>query len=152
MVVLPSPVLCYTKSPGSAICMHALKNTTGNEDFAEGQNLCQVQKIGHSAKSNFAECNTRQSKTHGKFTLSECPALGKDYFTECRTLGKESHSANAQQDLTVVTGVSLCRVSTPGHSAKINFAERQGKTLGKINIIFFFILSKIFSITILHSP
>jgi hypothetical protein len=78
--------------------------------------------------------------------------LGKDYFAECQTLGKEWHLANARQDLTVVNGVSLCRVPTPGHSAKINFAERRGKTLGKINIIFFFILSKIFSITILHSP
>jgi hypothetical protein len=69
--------------------------TTGNEGFAECQNLCRVQKLGHSAKSNFAECSAWQSKTHGKFTLcrvsgtQQNKTLGKDYFAECQTLGKE---------------------------------------------------------------
>ena len=56
--------------------------TTGNRDFAECKILCRVSKIGHSAKTFFAECCTRQRI-----------ALGKEFFAECRALGKHGHSA-----------------------------------------------------------
>ena len=59
--------------------------TTGNRDFAECKILCRVSKIGHSAKTFFAECCTRQRIALGKHGHS-----AKDFFAECQTLGKIS--------------------------------------------------------------
>jgi hypothetical protein len=62
----------------------SLHLTTGNENFAECPELCRVQNIGHSAKILFAECSTRQRKTHGKFML--CRVSGT---RQNKTLSKE---------------------------------------------------------------
>jgi hypothetical protein len=124
--------------------------TTGNAVFAECPRLCRVLNIGHSAKRLFAECYTRQRKTHGERILCRAPGprqrktLGKEYFTECRALGKGRHSANKRH---AINDVILCRVSCHRHSAKRRFAECLAKTLGKMYIFFspfcpnFFILS-----------
>ena len=70
--------------------------STGNRDFAECKILYRVLKIGHSAKTFFAECYTRQRIALGKDLFAECPALGKDghsakdFFAERQTLGKIS--------------------------------------------------------------
>jgi hypothetical protein len=80
--------------------------TTANQQFAECQRLCRAQKIGHSAKLLFAECRTRQRRTHGEPYLCRAQGtrqrktLGKIYF--CRepcarqriTLGKRSSGRN----------------------------------------------------------
>jgi hypothetical protein len=85
--------------------------TTGNAVFAECPRLCRVLNIGRSAKRFFAECYTRQRKTHGKVTLCRVPGarqtetLGKDYFAECQALGKQKHSAKTT-------------LPSVGHSAK----------------------------------
>ena len=57
----------------------------GNRDFAECKILCRVLKIGHSAKTFFAECYTRQIIALGKDGHS-----AKDFFAERQTLGKIS--------------------------------------------------------------
>jgi hypothetical protein len=73
---------------------HVAPTTTGNEDFAECPEICREQNIRHSAKILFAECSTRQRKTHGKFILCRVSGtrhnktLGKEFFAECRALGK----------------------------------------------------------------
>ena len=70
--------------------------TTGNRGLAECKILCRVSKIGHSAKTFFAECRTRQRITLGKEFVAECRALGKeghsakDFFAECQALGKSA--------------------------------------------------------------
>ena len=114
--------------------------TTGNRDFAECKILYRVLKIGHSAKTFFAECYTRQRIALGKKGHS-----AKDFFADCQTLGKIStlgigcprngvlcrvpavrHSAKK----VFTTGNRdfaeckiICRVSKIGHSAKTFFAE-----------------------------
>ena len=66
----------------------------GNRAFAECNFFCRVLKVGHSAKSYFAECRTRQRYTLGKEGFAECQALGKArhsakaLFAECQALGK----------------------------------------------------------------
>ena len=69
------PYLCSLVHSKSTI-------TTGNGIFAECKLLFRVSKIGHSAKTFFAECRTQQRI-----------ALGKEFFAECRALGKKGHSA-----------------------------------------------------------
>ena len=69
--------------------------------------LCRVLKIGHSTKTFFAECCTRQRI-----------ALGKDFFAECRTLGKkgsrQKHGTRHRLPRVTVFGhVLLCRVPDP---------------------------------------
>ena len=55
-----------------------------------------MSKIGHSAKTFFAECRTRQKIALGKEFFAECQALGKkvhsakDFFAECQALGKRA--------------------------------------------------------------
>jgi hypothetical protein len=109
-----------------------------------------VLNIGHLAKRLFAECYTRQRKTHGERILCRAPGtqqrktLGKEYFAECRVLGKGGHSANERH---AINDVILCRVPRHMHSAKRRFAECLAKTLGKMYIFFslfcpnFFLLS-----------
>jgi hypothetical protein len=55
--------------------------TTGNANVAEGQILCRVLFIGHSAKTFYAEGRSRQRET-----------LGIDFFAECLALGTAWHS------------------------------------------------------------
>ena len=59
--------------------LQAYTTTTGNRAFAECKLLCRVSKIGHSAKTFFAKCRTRQRI-----------ALGKEFFAECQALGKSA--------------------------------------------------------------
>jgi hypothetical protein len=119
-------------------------NTTRNAVFAECPRLCRVLNIGHTANRLFAECYTRQRKTHGEHILFRAPVtrqrktLGKEYCAECRTLGKGGHSANKRH---AINGVILCRVPRHRHSAKRRFAECLGKTLGKMYTFFLSILS-----------
>ena len=63
----------------SNIVVPGKTGTTGNRAFAECNFFCRVLKVGHSAKSYFAECRTRQRYT----------------FAECQALGKARHSAKA---------------------------------------------------------
>ena len=55
-----------------------------------------MSKIGHSAKTFFAECRTQQKIALGKEFFAECRALGKkrhsakDLFVECQALGKST--------------------------------------------------------------
>ena len=95
--------------------------TTGNRNFAECHMLCRVLKLGHSAKSFFAECRTRQSKALGKELFVECLMLdtvrhsAKMPFAECQTLGKPLHSAKRDGD----THREPLPSATRRHSAKI---------------------------------
>ena len=95
--------------------------TTGNRAFAECKLLCRVSKIGHSTKTFFVECRTRQRI-----------ALGKEFFAECRTLGKwllcqvpgsrqKRGTRHRLPRVTVFGHVLLCRVPAVWHSAKIFF-------------------------------
>ena len=59
--------------------------TTGNRAFAECKLLCRVSKIGHSTKTFFVECRTRQRIALGKKGHS-----AKDFFAECQALGKNA--------------------------------------------------------------
>ena len=64
--------------------IHAALLTTGNRVFAECNFFCRVLKVGHSAKSYFTECRTRQRYT-----------LGKEGFAKGQELGKSGHLAKA---------------------------------------------------------
>ena len=70
--------------------------TIGNRVFVECKLLCRVLKMGHSAKTFFAECRTRQRIALGKEFFVEYRALGKkghsakDFFAECQALGKSA--------------------------------------------------------------
>ena len=54
--------------------------TTRNRDFADCKILCRVSKIGHSTKTFFTECYTRQRIALGKHGHS-----AKDFFAERQT-------------------------------------------------------------------
>ena len=75
--------------------------TTRNISFAECNFLCRGLKVGHSAKSYFAEYRTRQRYTLGKEGFAECQALGKArhsakaLFVEWQALGKPRRSAKS---------------------------------------------------------
>jgi hypothetical protein len=95
--VLPSVhKLIYGGFQNSSTLYHI---TTGNSIFAECHMLCRVPNIGHSAKTLFTECHSRQRFTLGKDRFAECQTLGKEihsvkkFFAECPALGKDLNSA-----------------------------------------------------------
>jgi hypothetical protein len=97
--------------------------------------------MGHSTKRLFAECYTRQRKTHGELPLCRVPGtrqrktLDKEYFAECRALGKGEHSANEHH---AISGVILCRVPSRRHSAKRSFADAWSRYSAKYTYFFLY--------------
>ena len=69
--------------------------TMGNRAFVECNFFCRGLKGGHSVKSYFAECRTRQRYTLGKEGFAKCQARhsAKAIFAECQALGKPWRSA-----------------------------------------------------------
>ena len=66
--------------------------TTGNRHFAECRKLCRVPKIGHSAKTGFAECHF---SALGKMRLCQVffLALGKDVFCRVPFFGTRQNAS-----------------------------------------------------------
>jgi hypothetical protein len=66
-------------------------------------------------KDSFAESHTRQSPTLGNEVVyrvqdTRCRrTLGKNFYAECRTLGKEGARQRAVNDRLKLTAVNLCR-------------------------------------------
>ena len=95
-------------------------STTGNRSFAECNFLCQGLKVGHSAKSYFAECRTRQryalpSVRHSLCRVSgtqQSETLSKDPF--CRVSGTRQTLALGKK-LRQVTAAA-CRPGLPSAS------------------------------------
>ena len=85
--------------------------------------------MGHSAKTFFAECRTRQRIALGKEFFVECRTLDKkghstkDFFIECQALGKSAGTRHRLPHVTVFGHVLLCRVPAIRHLAKIFFLE-----------------------------
>ena len=103
--------------------------TTGNNRFAEYQNICRVHSIEHSAKKLFAECcrnHTRQNNGTRYIKLfAEC---GKKTNRQTRKkhLAKQRHMVkNRHVDIRQLVCLSLgvCRVSVSGTRQKNKFAE-----------------------------
>ena len=84
-------------------------HTTRIRAFTECQELCRVLFVGHSAKS----------RTRYRITL------GKDRFTECRTLGKDGARQRVVSGRLKMTAVTLCRESKVGTRQRGFFAECQ---------------------------
>jgi hypothetical protein len=108
-------------------------------------------------KDSFAESRTRQSPALGNDLVYRVQGtryritLGKDNFTECRTLGKDGARQRAVSGRLKMTAVNLCRGSKVGTRQRGFFAECQLDdtrqrplyrvpflALGKVHFYFFF--------------
>ena len=93
------------------------------------RDLCRVSKIGHSAKTFFAKCCTRQKRALGKGLLCRVPG--------CR----QKRGTRHRLPRVTVFGHVLFRVPAVRHSAKIFFLENTlpsapDTALGKDSIFF----------------
>jgi hypothetical protein len=110
--------------------------TTRIRAFAECQTLCRVLFIGHKSR-------TRQSPTLGNDLVYRVQdtryiiTLGKDNFTECRTLGKDDARQRVVSGRPKMTTVNLCRGSKADTRQRGFFAECLFLALGKVLFYFF---------------
>jgi hypothetical protein len=140
--------------------------TTGIRAFAEWQALCRVLFIGHSikktlpraalGKEDFAESRTRQSPALGKERIywvrdtRHREALGKYYFAERQTLGKDGARQRAVSGRLQLTAVSLCRGPKVGTRQSRFFAECQIYGTRQSTFLFFYFGHQTFCGRFLH--